>query len=468
MNDKKEERCDQEASASFIANQVGTAAASNQAAATDEMVSGMEIFRKLMGRVKNKKVHYRRGHAFEGIIAAKENAENALQGSKKRVYLTHMEGRNTDPVDLETRLGKKVVSVAQAKFTVHQSNRIIQMIDDPKYADMEIYIPGNRIDGVQKELLTRAKNAANPEEKARLHNLRNRIHPHNTSTIEVRAATKHPQLYAMQQEMKYLAKEAGATASYAAASGFVITGALSGIQNVLAVTRGEISTKEAVRETGKQAAKSSLRSGGASVLNTGIRYGAQKVGLKVIAEGNIAAVLGSSLIEVGGVVWDFSIGKISVEEAAEKLGQNGTGTLSSLYIGAAGGMVLGPVGAVVGSIAGYMIATAVYESCIIIFRNAKLAEEQANRLVALAEVTCQQMETQRTEFERLLEEGLQLRRDGFAACFAAIDKELDEGDTKESTLALANFVHLFGKTLQFEAFEEFDSFMNDQETTLKL
>jgi hypothetical protein len=152
----------------------------------------------------------------------------------------------------------------------------------------------------------------------------------------------------------------------------------------------------------------------------------------------------------------------------ERVGQTGTCTTSSLYAGAAAGAILGPIGAVVGSIAGYLVAASIYQSATAIFKEARLAEAEAERIVAMCEVACQTMKQERAEFKRLFTINFQSRCHEFDAALAAIDEGLTSKNYEVTTQALGNFAALFGKKLQFETFEEFDDFMLNSDEPLIL
>ncbi len=141
------------------------------------------------------------------------------------------------------------------------------------------------------------------------------------------------------------------------------------------------------------------------------------------------------------------------------MGQTGTSTVSSIYAGAVVGLVFGPVGAFVGSVAGYLVASNVYNSCVSVLRHARLAEEESARIVAICEEACREMEAQRREFEAFIEKNLQDRQEQFTRCLAAIDSGLSSEAPELTTLALSDFAALFGRGLVYKSFPEFDRFI---------
>ena len=161
-------------------------------------------------------------------------------------------------------------------------------------------------------------------------------------------------------------------------------------------------------------------------------------------------------------------GEISGEEAVTRLGQTTTSTISGLYAGAAAGMAFGPAGAVIGSIAGYMLASNTYQSCVAIFQNAKLTEIEAERVIALCEEAALEMKKQREDFEMLVKETLAERHKEFEQCFDLLDKGMIYNSPEISTYALAELGNLVGANLKLVSFEEFDDFMMNSKQPLEL
>lgn len=451
----------------FMASQFGAAAASQNTRATDAMVDGMDKFLEMADRIKDKLPATRRGHLFETIIAAKENADKAMSGSPERVFITHLEGRNQAPADLETRVGNQLVSEGQAKFSALSPNRIIKMITDPKYHGMDRYIPSDKIEGVRSEILSQLHNTNDPQKVAELQDSLNHLKNHSTDTIEVRWADRNPSLYAQVNEAKYVIDEAFRTGAGAAAAGFIISGAISSVKNGIAVFQGNKKPDEAACEVLKDSAKSGMRSGAIGVTGTGIRYAAVKANISPLTKSNVATAVAAGVIDVGITVYDFAKGEITSEVAMERIGQTGMSTMSSIYSGAVAGMVCGPAGAVVGSVAGYLISTNVYQSCLAIIKSANLAEKEAERLIALSQAACEEMVKQREEFNKTVIERLKMHETEFQECFSRIDSTLQRNNWEETVISLTQLTDFFGQKLKLVKFEEFDDYMK-QENVLVL
>ena len=455
--------------ASFAGGQYGSQISINEQQATDAMIKGMEQFNDMVSRVSNKSIApLRRGHLFEAIIAAKENANNAAAGNAELVKITHLEGRNTDPADLEIFSNGHLVGQAQAKFSVRAPDKIVNMIVDPKYEGMDRWIPSNKVKDVREELLRQISSTADPGKAAQLKDALKHLKEHDTTTIEVWAADKSPSAYSTSMEMKFVAREASAAGAQAAIGAAVIGGGISIIKNVISVCNGNISGKQAVCNVASDGGKAAVKGGAVGMGGALVRYGAQKAGIQALVKSNAATAVAAGLIEVGGVVLDFAKGRISSEEAVVKIGENGISSVSGFYSGAVAGMAFGPVGAVVGSMVGYMVASNVYQACSSILQQANLAEVESLRIQSLSVAACEAMRQQREEFEALLEERLSVKRHEFQQCFIQIDSGLSTGSCSETVEGFASLTAMFGKKLKLQSFDEFDDFMKKTDLPLRL
>jgi hypothetical protein len=245
-------------------------------------------------------------------------------------------------------------------------------------------------------------------------------------------------------------------------------GAISAIKNTYSYTQGEIDGTQAAKNVLGDSGKSAARAGGAGALGAVIRHGAGKAGLQAITKSNVATAMAAGVIEAGVTVYAYAKGEIPIEIAAEHLGRTGCSTSSGIFVGAAAGAIFGPVGAVVGSVAGYMLAATVYQSCIAVFKEARLAEEEADRVVALCEQAAKIMDQQREQFESELSAYLGERQLAFDGAFEAIDQALVADQPDKAVQALSSLAGLCGRRLQFADFQDFDTFMTESEAPLVL
>ncbi|MEH2290690.1 hypothetical protein [Nostoc sp.] len=459
---------------SFASGVHGAVEAQQYATATDTIQQGMDLFRIAAEKLGAVDPKISQGNLFEYIEAAKFNADAALNNSLLKTVVTAAEGKPHAVADILINEGDLVIEEVQAK-SMDKASDLTHAVSNQKYQGMQKLVPDGNAEKVRQLAEKRSQSgtlkaeeyadtAKNTTDRLKA----GKIQSDGTSYKENLWAAENPDIYAAITEAKYVAKEAAVTGANAAVAGFVVGGVISAVKNSIAVFKGENTVEDAIFTTVKDAGKSGVRSGTTGVGGTLIRYGATKLSVKASAKSNVAVTVAAGVIDVGASVYSFAKGEITTEELIERVGQTGTCTTYSLYAGTVAGAIFAPVGAIVGSIAGYLIAASIYQSAATIFKQARLAEEEAEQVEAICEAACKVMAEQQAEFEHLFEANFQARCVEFDACFAAIDAGLTSDKAELTTLALANFAELFGKKLQFENFQEFDDFMINSDQPLIL
>ena len=443
--------------AAFAAGQAGALAAAADAAATDQAIAGMDAFRAAAENLANVGIAQKKGNLFEYIEAAKFNAEAARQGVDARAVVTADAGRPHDPADIElvTAMGR-VIKRVQAKVSSNPRGGFYRdAIRNEKYDGMEIQVPSDHVDQVRGPTDQLTGSLAHGDADSG-----------GTSLDELLLASDHPLLYSLMLELKNVSHEVVTTAGTAAVSGGVMGVALSAVRQGWAVHKGEQSVRQAATQVARDGATAAGRSAAVGVVGGGLRYAASKGGLATFTQSNVATASAAALIEVGTTVHAYARGELSGAEAAERIGRTGTSTVSGLYAGAAAGMLLGPVGAVAGSIVGYMLAGAVFQSSLAVLREAPLAEAEAARVVALSEASIAALGLERRRIEVALETGLRDRRESFDALLQGLDESLLADDAGASVRALQALSWEVGRELKLVDFEDFDRFMTEEDGPL--
>ncbi len=462
----------------FIATQYGAYVTDNISAATDEMIDGMDLFKIAAEKLDAVSVNFKKGNLFEYIEAAKFNADAALHGSTIRANVTAANGDPHGSADILLKKGEQILAKVQAKSS-DSSTLLVSYLKDDKYNDMMKLVPKDKAEHVQsvaKGLSERhaqkglvsaeghADTACNVTGELRY----GEVTSSGTTYNENIFATENPELYATLRKVQSAASELGAVTAQAALAGAILGGAISLVKNGVAMNNGEIAFKEAAIQTGKEAVKAGCKSGGVGATGALLRMGAKEFGMQALANGSVATSVAAGAIESGVSVYQYIKGEISGEEAAQRIGQNGVSTMSSIYSGAAAGMVFGPAGAVVGSVIGYIVASNIYQTSLAITKNAQLTKKESARVVALCEAAYTTMKSNREEFENYIEQRLKERKQDFSKCFLSIDACLEVQSYEKASFALADFALLFGKHILFKDFEKFDEFMVNDEAILIL
>ena len=455
----------------FGAGQAGSVAATNQVAATDSMVGHMRQLNDVAARYARLDPHQAKGFIFEQILAAKFNADAAAKGLSVRVEVMASNGNPHTPEDLVLVEGGKIVGLIQAKAS-DSATALTRYLEDEKYRDMIKVVPSDKADLVREyasRLTERHSEQGLPSAAGHADTARNvtgelqrgGASSGSTSHDEIMEATLNPGGYAFRLELQQVGQEAAVAGTSAGIAGFVLTGTISGIKNAIAAVNGEKSAGEAVGETLKDAATAGAKSSLTGASGAVIRYGAQQAGIQALTKSNVATASAAAIIEAGSTILAFAKGEISGEETAIRLGETGCSTLSGIYVGAAAGLIFGPVGAIVGSVVGYAMAAHVYQACLSILKNATLAKQEADRIEALSQAACQQMVIERTAFEKMAAGQLHQQREVFAETFDAIDRGLSTDDFDTAIDGLARVAEILGKELRYSNFSEFDAMMGN-------
>ena len=435
----------------FGSGLIGAMAAAPEADAADTMQKGMDRF--LTEARKKTRPDLLKGNLFEYIEATKYNADAARKGIDLKAYVTASEGRPKSPVDIEIRSNRgNVVKRAQLK-SHNDGQKAVRELTREKYSGMHKQtLKGNSGEarGIEEELDGGGASSG------------------GTTPKELKRATESPRVYAGLQETKEVLRESAVAGANAAAAGAVIGGAQSAIRNLYAYSKGHKDGKQVAADIARDSAKSGTRSGLAGWFGSVLRHVGKRVGSNALAKSNVATAVASGVIDAGVVVYEFARGEITAEEAAERLGDTGCSTLSGIYLGAAGGAVFGPVGAIVGSVVGYMLAASVYQSSVAILKEAKLAEEEADRVVALCEAAARAMDEQRRQFEAKLATSLNAHQASFDRSFKQIDDALFADDHRKAIKGLSGLARSFSKELRLGEFENFRELMVESDEPLRL
>ena len=426
----------------------GAEAASAEASATDALGQGLKRFLDDASHKSKMGAEQLKGFLFERIEAAKFNADAARKGLDVEARLTaDGPGGGTDPrVDIEITQHGDIIQQVQAK-SHNDPAKLAKAVSDPKFDGTTRLVPSDKAERVN-EILPETKRVTGELQQSGASS-------GGTTSDELRRATKYPRPFTRAQETAQVAREAVTTAAYATVAGSVLGGAMSAIDNAYAYSQGMIDQKQAAKNIGGDAAKSGARSGAAAMLGTLIRHGAGKAGLRTLKKPGVAIAVAAGTIEAGMVIREYAKGEITEDAAAERLGQTAFTTVSGIYAGAAAGAMFGPVGAAVGSVAGYLLAANVYQSCIGLLKETRLTGTELERVEALGYEAVQIMGAQRLEFEEL-GDLFNEQQNAFDRDFDAVERALLTDQACNADQPLGELVTTCGARLHIQTLQRLD------------
>ena len=436
--------------ASFAGGVSGSGLSGAESARTDAVTSGMKSFLRRAKQWRKLTPDKLRGYLYEDIEMTLRNAESAFAKGKSAGRLTGHGAEVADAI-----IGGKLYQFKTGKTARHTANNIKAHLrkhsGKPGMDKLTYGVPEDHAAEVQEIMGSGVK-----------------VEGGRASTGELKEAVSNPRGFASRREIGALAMEVRAAGTQAAAVGGVLGGAMSAIRNLPAWSKGEIDTKRAAKNIAVDSIRSGAQDGAAAALGAMMRYGAPRAGVSALAKSSAVTTVAASVVDAGATVLALAKGEISSDEAAKRLGETTCSSMSGLYAGAAAGAILGPPGAVVGSIAGYMLASSVYQSCIAIFHEARLAEDEAERVVVLCDEAARALDEQRDLLEARLDACLDERRAVFDDCFRAMDAARATERPDQAIESLSVLVAMCGRELRLTTFEEFDEFMTKSDDPIVL
>lgn len=454
----------------FVASQVGASMTNNIANASNEAYAGMDLLRSEGERMINVLKDKKQGNLFEIIERTKFNMDAASKDLSQRAVTTAELGLPHDPADILIKDGGKVVREVQAKSSNKASSALFEMSNE-KYNGMQKLFNSDKVDKARELAEKRVESGTlkAPEYADTLENMtgelkHGEVHSGSTTYDEAMKAADNYNQYARNFEIEQFKKELGKSVKNTAVASSVIGGGISIVKNSIAYSKDEISKEELVGNVVIDTSKSAVKGGATGGISTGIRTVAQKSGNMALAKTNVATSIAAGLIDVGITAVSYVRGDIDSEEAMIQVGEKGFNTMSSVYAGMAAGVVFGPGGALVGSLVGYMLASNVYQTCIDTFKNMKLREDEATRLISLYDESIRVMKEERRNFEKYMEARLDRNYKQFKKIVYILDEGIRNDDLSSCLFGMSDLANYFGKELKYSNFADFDNFMKTDET----
>ena len=431
------------------------------------------------------------GFSAELLEEANQNKKAILEGKPTRRRTTDGIGKTNDTqYNLVTvDANGKISDPLQMKFLgVDQKGRysvIEKLVKDKSWDryDSPIGIPSDQYDkavkyanGEAENLLKQAKElrkrgkydlAAEKEALAEKYKASTkRIKPTTVSEQDALLARKNPKKYVA----KSIAQDAHKAGLEAAKGAVLVGGTVSIAQNICAVHSGDLTVEEAAGNIVKTTAVAGATAYGVgsagSTLKSIMHSSSNKV-VRQLGTTNLPTMVVTSTLEIGGVVKSYINGEINETEAFTRLGKSGTGSLAASYGAAVGTVLLPGVGTVVGSMVGYMVSSAIYDSCLQILVEADLSYDNYIRTKELCTAARETMQQQRIEFEAHVQTLLHDRQIAIDHSLIAAMNSIDSVDTDDLSIALSNLAETFGRDLQFKTYDEFADFMENSTDSFK-
>lgn len=459
---------------SYVSGIAADSMTENLTQATEEWMRGIERLdqpEKLLGNQFTK-----HGEATEILDVTRSKADALIEGGRKSYRLDPSRISDTDYWKGATPLQSKIYNTPAATLDAVRDH----LKKYPDFLDRKgaYVVSANQFD----DLVNKLNRSSDPNDRL----LAQRLRPSNYEYRDVRDPITGEQKYlgtAQREYYKSLMREIGGCAWEAGKAGAQIGGAFSAASNVYQMAKGEKDFGEAVVQVSKDTARSFVTGAAVGGLGKGISHVAGEAGKKVgsaviraelqaFAKSNAPMAIAAGVVESGRSLVRYMKGEIDQEQLLDEIGHTAITGTSAFYWGAAGQALIPIpfVGAMVGSMVGYLSASMLYQSGLLALGDTvevKVAKQRRQFVESLCLQAIPNMQQNRAELDSLIDTHFAERKHLLNSQFKRVDKAILSWDPDALARSLGSISEAFGQSLPFKNFEEFDQFMLDDSKVLE-
>lgn len=252
-----------------------------------------------------------------------------------------------------------------------------------------------------------------------------------------------------------------------------MTAAMSTVDNLVAVIKGERTPEEALKrivlDTGTSAATGYIVGGSVSVIAHTLSNSSSTF-IRALVNSNVPGKVVSAVMATGGTLLKYSKGEINTKECICELGKDGVNigvTGASMTIGQA--LIPIPyIGAAVGAMVGSALAGGVCRSLSESVARMQMAQEEYERVKATTEQVISRMKWEQKAFEKITSQLFAERAVAINEGFEKIYKALNDDNTHDMEQGLTQIARSFGREVELYSVEEIDAIMRDKNSCLVL
>ena len=252
-----------------------------------------------------------------------------------------------------------------------------------------------------------------------------------------------------------------------------MTAALSTMDNLAAVIRGDKTPAEALKDiaadTGGAAVSGYVVGGGVSVVAHTLSTSSSPF-VQNLVKSNVPGKVVTAVMATGKTLKKYASGEITTEECILELGASGVSTVTTGYTVAVGQALIPIpfVGAAVGAMFGTVVSGALHKSFKESMDRANLAREEYERMRAAADASMARMNAEREAFEEAVAELFAWRSSEVDAGFAQMERASQNADIDGMIAGLSQIASAYGKDIEYHSFDEFDAMMSDDSRAFEL
>lgn len=434
---------------------------------------------------KENNIKQQAGFSAELIHESRTNKEAILNNSDVRMRTTDGVGdTNNQRYDHELFVdGKKIPnSGTQMKIYSDPKNLVNEFKNGKfeKYLDSPINVPPEQLETIKElarknreEYLKEAQRCRDNgkideynkylKQADNMKKLEDKVQESKVTLNEARDARLNPKVFTSKEILKD-SNKAGLQAAKGAA---LLSAGISIAQNTYSFLNGDKDLDEACCDVGKDVAISGASAyfiaGGGTALKAFMHSSKREI-VRKVGTTNAPGMIVVAAIEIGKSLKKYASGEIDEIELLHEFGEKGTGMIGSSYGAALGTAVFPGVGTVIGGMIGYTVSGIFYKEAVKALNSKNISKERRE----VIEKFCNEAISKMQEYKfYLISENNKILEDR-----DLIITELEQAIYSDDSVLLGKTINnlgaSYGYKLQFESFEEFDNFMNDDNTKIIL
>lgn len=465
-------------SVSFAGALYGDETTENLTQATIEVFRSTELLKKVAHQYRNVDAEKTQGRMFEILETLKFNRDAATKCVTERAYTTDSLGDPHAAADIIIKRGDQLLKEVQAKSCKTSPETTFAFAHE-KYAGMDRLAVREQTERVRDLATKRAHTSAlkAPEyddvSKHTVGELRaGGAHSGGTSRSESVAAANHPDAVALKYNAGAVGTEMFHAGLYSGAAATLLGGGVETARGLYALSKGEKSFGEMASSVTVTSAKSFAAGFATGAVSKGVAHGLRGLGLGGAVKANAHVAIGAGIVKSSRAFIRYLNNEIEQEEMLGEVSETAITGTYAFYYGALGQALIPipVVGAMIGSMAGYLAGSLLYQSGLISLGAApevEAARERRKHIEAICLEALPRMQSERATLTAIVNEHFALREELFTKAFAQIDSSILQWDPNGFTVSLVTICDAFGSSLPFKSFEEFDEFMENEETVFE-
>ena len=244
---------------------------------------------------------------------------------------------------------------------------------------------------------------------------------------------------------------------------------MSSIMNTVAVVKGEKSGEEALADIAKTSGKAAVTgyamSGGLTVASHSLANSSSKF-IQGLVQSNVPGKAITAVLVTGDTLKKWGNGEITTQQCLIELGDKGLNLATAGYSMAIGQALIPIpiVGGALGALVGSALTSNYYNELIHTLQIRELEHQERMRIIAECKAAAEQTKIFRQELESYLNLYFKEYKDCFDGAISSMKFAYQVGDADGMIAAANDITRKLGGQVYYETVEEFEKFIEDEDT----